>query len=391
MQNKRCKIYKKNTSINANVIKELMGKMEKDYKIYDLKFQYIYFEDILVIQFLELIIYLLLKKNSKVSLEITLSNDDNYNLNNIFYISSFLNKIHKQYHTKRPYYKKNTKSRINKSEYINNFKKNHNLPISYRMYIESQQLVARNDMNKIITDLLEGINSLQSVKELKKDYILDIRELLLELITNVKNHTVDSDLVLQVNVSDVIKSDTKKEHKYFAISFYSLSNTLLYETTKKFYDSLKKNLVISEDRKMLYKNYEEIYNKQINYFDDEYSIEHFFMLQSFQNGITSRTSSFGKSSGTGLANAIQVIMNKIDDKEGFSYVYSGEKICYFKAKSLNFKDSICSFNEEEDYLQRPSSNICTESPVFFPGTAYQLIFPIKKEDAYEKDLQNNPF
>lgn len=386
---KRKKFHKKNCSINSVVLKELINYSISPIDIIDIKFTNVFFEDMLVIQLFENIVYYYMINNTKIDFDITLRKGKNDHFNNIFYITSFMNYIHKSYDKIPPFRKRKVKKRVDRKRYIEHYKKNQELKYSYRMFILNEELYDREAMNLNNRKLLHGIMEIGTADGLNTDYIRDIRELILELITNVKSHTINSDVVLQVNVIDVIKADTRKEHKFFAITLFSLSDNLLYEKTKKFYKYVERYpKLISDEKKEMYGKYMEIYKKHKEIFNDHYTDNHFFMLQSFQDGITSRFKTFGNSSGSGLANAIKVISNKIDDNEGFSYVYSGDKICYFKANSLNYKEGICTFNTECDYFKIPDKNIYYSSGVHFPGTAYQLIFPIKKEQAYEKNLHN---
>lgn len=384
MRSQKIKYTKRNCSIDSIVIKELIELFYLPKKVFDISFENVYFEDIIVIQCFELLIYQLLKNGGKIDLSIKLTLEKEKNLNNHFYITSYINSIHKQYNTVLPFNRRITSKRVNKKLYLEFFKKNQNLVSSYRMFLTSDEISSRDIMTKKNKDLLEGMKKISKTSELSKDYILDMREMILELVANVKNHTEKSDVLLQVNVLDVIKSDTNKEHKFFAISFVSISEHLLYEETKKFYTMFEReNAMITEDRKERYTEFMSIYKNHVKQFCEEYTKDHFFMLQSFQDGLTTRENTFGSSSGSGLANAINVISNEIDDNVGYSYVYSGDKVCYFRSKALNFNNGICSFNEAANYNLVPDTNICYFSNVFFPGTAYQLIFPIKKEQAYE--------
>lgn len=208
----------------------------------------------------------------------------------------------------------------------------------------------------------------------------EIKQLILELITNIKEHAL-SDLIVEVVVLDAIDNRTDELVQYITVGLISYSKQQLYSKIEDFYLKVDEQMHVGTLLETEYSLLNEINARHqllTNDESNEYEYEHMRMLQSFQDGVTGREESFGNDSGTGLANTIKIISMRTSDEVGLSYVYSGNHICYFRTDSLIFDNKICTFNTIGDYKQLPEENIYEKSSVFFPGTAFHLIFPIEK-------------
>lgn len=365
-----------NQAITGNKILEIIQKIGKYKSIKNMYFELINvsFEDILVIMIFEVIVLQLLISGTKVHIKFNFTDNPNYLLNNELFYKSPIRKVAKYCKIdKKGYYL------LNKTEFLKEYYKNIDVDEEeaskyLRIYIPEDVITDRAEMNQINKKIRKYLETI-----LDNNKSMEIKQLILELITNVKEHA-SSDVILEISVVEVIDKN-KIRHEYITVGLISFSEILLYSNLEKFYSKINNGDHIGCLLEEKYNLLNEIFIKQIynsNNCNSEYEKEHVSMLQTFQDGVTCRSDSFGNDSGTGLANTISVISERISDEIGLSYVYSGHHVCYFRTKSLNFTNGLCTFNKDNKIENPPDEDITYKSSVYFPGTAFQLIFPIEK-------------
>lgn len=364
------------TSLTGKQIQEMLEKIGNYKNVKNMYFKLINvsFEDILVIMIFEVIILQLLMSGTKVYIKLSFSSDPKYLINNELFFKSPINKTAKFCKIKGDGYFLMDKE-VFMSEYYKSIEVDGEESNKYlRIYIPEEIILDRKEMNLVIKKIRVYLERI-----LDNDKSKEIKQLILELITNVKEHA-PSDVVIEISVLEAIDTN-KKVHEYITVGLISFSERLLFSELETFYNKIQNEEHRGSLLEERYNLLNDVYTKQIQISENtenQYEKEHVSMLQAFQDGVTSRNDSFGNDSGTGLANTISVISKRIGDEVGLSYVYSGNHICYFRTKSLNFTDGLCTFNECKSLDKPPSEEICYRSCVFFPGTAFQLIFPIEK-------------
>lgn len=115
-----------------------------------------------------------------------------------------------------------------------------------------------------------------------------------------------------------------------------------------------------------------------NFWDDQYKESDFNIIASFQHKISCRISSFS-TGGTGLTQLIKGLEDESDAYE--CYMLSGHrKVNFIKSLLTHNLDNWVGFNEEGDFLSKvPSPECIKDSGLWFPGTAYNLNFVLKRE------------
>lgn len=207
------------------------------------------------------------------------------------------------------------------------------------------------------------------------EYINDVIEVLGELIDNAMEHS-ESDCLIDVDVTSEHSKRGDPTGKYYGVNIVilSLSETLIGDKIKAIYHK-KKNNTRYEMLRRSYCNHTAFWNN--NYKEDD-----FFTMAAFQHGISGRslTSNTG---GTGLTHLISVLESKSDAYN--CYMISGTRILRFQRDLLKQdQNSWVGFNEEHDFVNYPpKEGTFIDSPLFFPGVAYNLNFVLKKEQKDE--------
>lgn len=116
-----------------------------------------------------------------------------------------------------------------------------------------------------------------------------------------------------------------------------------------------------------------------NYWDENYTEKDFYIISSFQHKVTSRKSK-GRTGGTGLTKLLKLIEEKSENYN--CYMISGNRTLNFIKEFLNHDENKwVGFNSQNDYINYiPNEDCLSISPVFFPGTAYNLNFVLKCEE-----------
>lgn len=225
-------------------------------------------------------------------------------------------------------------------------------------------------LSEVSTDIYYFFNHLGIIDEVS----IELSETITELIGNAIEHG-NSDCLFDIDITDkdYIKFDNKnKEEKYYGINV-----VVLNFSEKLFFSEMQNNFKsicnISE-------RHEKVYNAKkfhMDNKDDYYKEIDFYTVAAFQHKISGDLNK-RLSGGVGLTSLIKSLEEKADEHN--CYMLSGKRSLFFWKEFLQFdNDQFVGFNSSHNFLtcipDRSSLGCCE---TFFPGTAYNLNFAIKK-------------
>ncbi len=238
-------------------------------------------------------------------------------------------------------------------------------------------LRASDNENKMLTsNIMQDIDSFLKYFSIMKDHRDSISEVVAELIDNALEHT-NSDCLIDLDVThDYIKGNDKtiqtdETYRGINIVIINFSQRLIGEQLKQ---KISKNKELPHRYKLIIN----AYKNHSKYWNDNYCEDDFFIVSSFQHKISGRDDP-SVTGGTGLTKLLKNIEEK---SEAYNcYVLSGSRVFYFDHNFINYDiDNWIGFNQQNDYINYPPDSECLyNSDLFFPGTAYNLNFVIKRE------------
>lgn len=209
-----------------------------------------------------------------------------------------------------------------------------------------------------------------------EDYRDDITEVIMELVGNACEHG-QTDCLLDIDVtnnySKSVENVSQKGNFYgINIAIVNFSDILLGDGVKEKFEN--KNLC--EDR---YIELRRAYTYHKTVFDDKYTDVDFYNISSLQDKISGRPF-YTLSGGTGLTKLIHSLQEKSDMNS--CYVITGDKCVYFVRDLLDYDENKwLGFNKEKDFFNSmPDIKVLGDCYIYFPGTAYNLNFVMKRED-----------
>ena len=204
--------------------------------------------------------------------------------------------------------------------------------------------------------------------DIDKDCISNLSLVVGELVDNVYDHA-QSDCLIDIDITEreYIKQDNETDNLYYAVNVVVLnfSKKCLFEDVK---NKFKNKLYSKHER---YDMVQEIFNKHESFFGKKYNADDFYMLSSFQKGISGRENET-KTGGTGLSNFIRELAVK--SQEDYCYLLTGENGLVFKKELLKYNDDgWIGFNKSNDFNKIPDDGVVFHTKTFLPGTAYNFL------------------
>lgn len=206
-----------------------------------------------------------------------------------------------------------------------------------------------------------------------------IAEIAIELVGNAVVHA-KTDCLLDIDIADnYYKKGFNKKVKYFGanICVIDFSSELLGTQIQ---SKICLNPLSNLDSALRYRKLKEAYTTHIGFFNELYTEDDFFILSAFQNRISGRP--FGTpNGGTGLPKLVKSLETQADAHN--CYAISGKRVVRFLPQYLEYDDQEwLGMNQEHDFFHnRPNKMVFGKSPVYFPGTAFNLNFVIAKEES----------
>lgn len=216
--------------------------------------------------------------------------------------------------------------------------------------------------------MMDDIATFQKPFDIKADDREKITEVLVELVGNAKEHT-SGDCLIDFDISSTYLkrgNDDRKRYRGINIAILNFSPELLGT-------SIQKKLCDSEELPERYRLVRKAHEYHQPYFCDLYQEEDFYNITTFQHKISGRNQKI-TTGGTGLTKLIQSLEESSDDYS--CYVVSGWRKIEFQKEYMAYNaDHWIGFNDANDFLTTPPNpSLLQKSPVYFPGTAYNLNF-----------------
>lgn len=222
------------------------------------------------------------------------------------------------------------------------------------------------DDKMAVSILMTDIKSFFKFFNLEKEDGNKIARIVSELADNACEHA-ESDCLIDIDVSEDYRKNNDPDGIYYSVNICVLNfskiflgDTLREKIHKQRYGSASRYITLAK-----------AYETHKNFFDSEYTEEHFFMLSTFQDEISGRDN-VTETGGTGLYEMIREVEKRVDTHH--CYVLSKDKVIGFWPEFLlSNSQGWIGFNKQSDFLnERPDEKILTDSDTFLTGTGYNL-------------------
>lgn len=348
-----------NNSFGLNDFSQIITFVNFAVKYYNLKLPfcfrlgYITFEDKLSYICLESLCYHIIDKGYKVYIDLF----SKYGIGTEGVISTPINLLCVE--------KNNTKKFLKKFE--------------FEIYGNHYRLLAKRACNKhgeLPSKVMNDLKIFLGTFNVEKRYIYEIAEVVSELVDNSLEHA-SSDCLIDIDVSTNYRKKNDPNGNYYGV------NIAIIDIDDKLLGSKIKNFLLTNEDNIWYNKLKEAYKFHKQNWNLYYDEDDFFMLSAFQRNISSRKRDY-ITGGTGLTTLISTIEKDSDSYN--CYAISGNHIIKFDHDSLGFdEDEWVGFNKENDFVSSiPDLSNIQRSNLFYSGTAYNLIFVLKKEEKNEK-------
>lgn len=260
--------------------------------------------------------------------------------------------------------------KINSKDKEKKFLKKHSIDISRSHF---RRIIEKDNIDIATTSrVVQDIDNFLKFFSIQDEYRDAVSNVVGELLDNALDHS-NSDCLIDLDVTnDYIKRGAPSTEEYYGVNIVILnfSETLLGD---KLSNKLKSKRL--EDLPQRYLQLKEAYDFHSKHFNNCYDEQSFFSVASFQHKISCRDSLTG---GTGLTQLIRTLEEKSDAYN--CYVLSGFKKVNFLKKLLSYdEDEWIGFNSSKNFLSDiPDIQVVENAPFFFPGTAYNLNFVLKR-------------
>lgn len=241
-----------------------------------------------------------------------------------------------------------------------------------------RKVVAEDKINtNYLGNLQQDVFNFLSAFYIEEAYKDEIVEMIGEIVGNAIEHA-NSQCLLDIDV-------TKNHSKYIGSEvqdgdFYGINIVILNFSDVLFGDGVKKRIENDElDANNRYIILKKAYENHQRSFAEKYNYEDFCNMASIQHKISGATIK-GKAGGRGLTTLIKSLQDKSDTDN--CYLVSGRRIIFFEKELLEYDDNEwLGLNDEHDFIHYiPDNNVIQECMVYFPGTAYNLNFILKREE-----------
>lgn len=236
-----------------------------------------------------------------------------------------------------------------------------------------------NHKTSSLTDMLDRIYKFLKGLCLNNDTIDDLCESIIEIVGNSIEHA-HSDCLIDIDVTD----DYQKEDDTEESEYYGLNVVVVNFSDTFFHNRIKYKLENVVDLNERYVKVKETMNNHTAFFNDGYTEDDFYTVASFQHKISGSIRK-SNSGGVGLTQLIKSLEEKSFGH--FCYMMSQKRILYFHKEFLQYdSDNYIGFNKDNDFYEHiPDESVFANSKTFFPGTAYNLNFVIKKGEIHRDE------
>ncbi len=264
------------------------------------------------------------------------------------------------------------------SAHIQKFKEKYKWEI-FRNHYRRVVFIDEKNNPWMLSKIASEIYSFLSPFDVDEDCRIQIQLVVSELMGNVDEHT-QTECLVDIDVTEpYIKINGEGEYYGINIVVLNYSEALLGDALK---NKLANKEMLNLEQNPRYQTVLEALRNHSPQFDEKYQEEDFYNIASFQHQISGRgkTSSTG---GTGLTKLIRSLERMSDAHQ--CYVLTGNRVMYFKHQFLEYdSEHWIGFNKSNDFKQDvPDRSVLDGCRIFFPGTAYNLNFAMKKGNKHE--------
>lgn len=243
-----------------------------------------------------------------------------------------------------------------------------------------RRIISESEWEKDIflnSKIMEQVNWFLKNLHVEKRNRDAMSEVVSELAGNVHDHT-NGDCLIDIDVtSEYDKQDSEG-------TFYGLNLVVVNFSETLFGDGVKTKILSDDILNERFDLVKKAYDNHKKFFEDGvYEEEDFYNISAFQHKISGRTKRY-TNGGTGLTKLIRSLEESSDTHN--CYMISGDHSVFFKQDYLNYnKDNWIGFNDSNDYINDcQGENVIGGSYIYFPGTAYNLNFAMRKEEKNEE-------
>lgn len=234
-------------------------------------------------------------------------------------------------------------------------------------------------LSKLMTDIDIFLKNCDIEKECRQE----ISEVVSELVGNAREHA-GSDCLVDLDITEksyIDRREPESNDVYGGINIVvvNFSNYGIGEGISKKISALHNKLPMNLPR---YQTVLEAKQNHERFFDENYTLDDFYILTSFQHQISGRIDN-SDTGGTGLTTLIKALEERSADS--MCYMLSGNRQVVFTKEYLAHDEhKWVGFNSNGNYLNSPPEKDCfSKSPIIMPGTAYNLNFVLKREESNE--------
>lgn len=245
----------------------------------------------------------------------------------------------------------------------------------FRRLIRGERIRESNYLGNLFKEL----DSFMKAFDIVEDYRDQVSEVISELVGNACEHG-KSDCLVDI---DITNDHIKEEHEIKQEGqFYGINIVVLNFSDYLLGDGIKAKLDINIIDNERYNAVKRAFFYHKKFFDSNYTEEDFYNITALQDKISGRLE-YDMAGGTGLTKLIKALQDKAD--RDTCYMISGSRSVFFKRNYIEYDDDDwLGFNKSKNYLTSiPEKNITTDCLIFFPGTAYNLNFIMKRESKNE--------
>lgn len=264
------------------------------------------------------------------------------------------------------------------------FNKKYNIDLSKKHFRKIILKESDSFEHPVTSLLMQDIESYLKIQEVSKEYTDTIPSVISELVDNVIEHS-DSDCLIDIDITpSTFKKMDSITNEYSNENFYALNVVIVNLSDKLLGENLThkiKGYKSTDEIPQRYKAVKNACNNLQNIFDDNYNEDDFFVIASFQDKISGRIDS-NTTGGKGLTELLKSLQENGNTDSYNCYMYSGNSVLWFKKDYLNYNsDGWIGFNDQNNFFDcKPDSEVFTKIPFYFPGTAYNLNFVVKKSE-----------
>lgn len=230
---------------------------------------------------------------------------------------------------------------------------------------------SQNTSNTDLSILMQNLTCFFCNNGISEKTSSQLSEVFTELVGNASEHG-NSDCLIDVDLTGKVYKKVGDDNNIY----YSLNVAIINFSDILFHETLMQKMKENNNLSERYKKVAAAFKYHSSKFNEQYDENKFYIISSFQHKISGANKlSIG---GTGLTPLIYSLKEKIEEQD--CYMLSGDTALVFWEDLIDFDDDkFIGFNSSNNYfIDIPDNRVFINSPIYLPGTAFNLSFAIKK-------------